>query len=183
MTQKGQFLGGEGSFKTEVASKAEVETGERIAITATSALVSGSVDPDGQVATYCFELGVYAGSGTQYGTVFSGSAGADVGEGEESLGVSGLQPGTTYVYRIRIQSGYGESIGATGTFTTAGVPDALQSPPPLEQLAVPLIEFPKAAEVKSLAKCKDGYRRNKHGKCVKGKKRGKTKRAGARHRG
>jgi hypothetical protein len=137
------------------------------------------VNPDGLPAGYAFELGVYEGVGTQYGVVFSGSAGSGSVPIEETLPLSGLQPGVTYAYRISVLSGYipGESHtlqGAPVTFTTAGVPAVLQIPPPLAQLPIPNIAFPKLS-LSPVLKCKSGYKRNKHGKCAKIKAKAKGK--------
>ena len=139
----GKTPGAEGMFKTGPAPVPQATTGSASAITATSALVSGTVNPDGQPATYAFELGVYNGAATQYGVVFSGPAGASAVPVEETLALTGLQPGVTYAYRIKVASGYGEATGQTMTFPTAGLPEVLPVATPLAMLAVPNIAFPK----------------------------------------
>ena len=102
------------------------------------------MNPDGQPATYRFELGVYNGAATRYGVVFSGPAGAGTTPLEEQLTLTGLQPATTYAYRILAASGYGTATGETMTFTTAGLPAVVFAPNVLAQLAIPNIAFPKA---------------------------------------
>jgi hypothetical protein len=151
-TESYERVGVEGEFTTGAAPAPSVSTGGSSAVTATSALISGTVDPDGLPASYAFELGVYNGANTQYGVVFSGSAGASLTAEERTLALSGLQPGTTYAYRVTISSGYivneTHTIqGATATFTTAGVPAVLVSPSALAQLSVPSIVFPQAVKV------------------------------------
>jgi NHL repeat len=143
--QGGRTPGEEGHFETGRLPIPQAQTGAHNLIAATSATVSGSVDPDGQPATYAFELGVYAGAATSYGIVFSGPAGAGTMFTEETLALSGLQPGTTYAYRIKISSGYGTAWGEPATFTTEGLAEALQPSIVLEQLAIPNIAFPKEA--------------------------------------
>ena len=69
-------------------------------MTSTSAVITGAVNPDGVPAGYAFELGVYNGTSTQYTIVYSAEAGSGNTPVEESLPVTGLQPGTTYAYRI-----------------------------------------------------------------------------------
>jgi NHL repeat len=133
----------EGSFTTAPVPVPHAVTGAASALGATSATISGTVNPDGAPATYAFELGIYSGAATQYGIVFSGAAGAGSVPVAETLPLSGLQPGTTYAYRIDVKSGYGESVGATVTFTTAGLPGVLVVPSVLAQLSVPNIAFPK----------------------------------------
>jgi hypothetical protein len=145
----------EGTFETAPAPAVQAQTGPATAIGTTSAVISGTVNPDGQASTYTFELGVYNGAATRYGIVFSGPAGAGSEPVEEQLGVSGLQPGTTYAYRISIHFGDGSlngasATGATATFTTAGLPAVLLSPAPLAQLSIPAIAFPKEAKVSTV---------------------------------
>jgi hypothetical protein len=130
-------------FTTAHAVSVEAATGPPSLVTVTGATVSGTVNPGGQPATYTFELGVYNGAATQYGTVFSGPAGASGTPVEEALALSGLQSGTTYAYRIVVKSGYGTAYGASATFTTLGLPSVLVVSPALAQLPVPSIAFPK----------------------------------------
>jgi hypothetical protein len=166
--------GPEGSFTTGPSPAVEAVTGPPSAITATSAVISGTVNPDGQAATYTFQLGLYNGAATSYGVVLSVPTGNETVPLPESLALTGLQPGTTYAYRITIHSGYGEALGAIGTFTTAGLPAILITPPSLTQLAVPKISFPKPPPAKPKT-CKRGYKRNKRGKCVKANAKPKPK--------
>jgi DNA-binding beta-propeller fold protein YncE len=127
---------------TAPAPVARASTGAAGAVATTSALIAGTVDPDGLTATYAFELGVYQGAATQYGTVFSGPAGEGVNPIEETLPLTGLQPGTTYAYRITITSAYGTSQGSPMTFTTSGLPAVLVVPSELSQLPIPPIAYP-----------------------------------------
>jgi len=174
--------GAEGTFTTAPAPVPSAETGASSAVTPTSAIVTGTADPDGLPASYAFELGVYSGAGTQYGVVFSGSAGSGASPLEETLQLVGLQPGTTYAYRITVSSGYifnktHTVQGGTVTFTTGGVPSVLALPPVLAQLPIPLVTFPKAAtapkrkpKVTSKKKSKAHSKKHKKAKAVKGKK-------------
>jgi hypothetical protein len=131
--------------------------------------VSGAVNPGSLPATYTFELGVYNGASTQYGVVLSAPVGTSSTPVAETLGLSGLQPGTAYAYRIAIHSGYGESVGAPVTFTTAGVPLAIVPPALTTMLSLPKITFPKAGKSHPRRACKAGYVRDKRGHCVKRK--------------
>jgi hypothetical protein len=149
--------GPEGSFTAGPAPVPQASTGAASALTATSATVSGSVNPDGLPATYVFELGVYNGADTQYGVVSSAPAGASTVPVEETLALTGLQPGTTYAFRIAISSGYVKNEshtvwGTPVTFTTAGLPEVLSVPAVLAQLAIPNISFPAAVASKSTTK-------------------------------
>ncbi|HEY3830594.1 MAG TPA: hypothetical protein VGL57_15495 [Solirubrobacteraceae bacterium] len=156
--------GAEGTFTTGPEPVPQATTGAPSAIGATTATVSGTVNPDGQPATYTFELGVYAGAATQYGIVLSGSAGAGSVPVAEGQGLSGLQPGTEYAYRIAVASGYGTATGETVLFTTEGVPAVLVSPPTLALLTVPGISFPKPVAVPvSRKQSKGKSKRSKRG--------------------
>ena len=141
----------EGEFQTALAPAPQVATGAASAVGTTTAVISGSVNPDGGQATYAFELGVYAGGETQYGVVLSAPAGLGSTPVAETFALSGLQPGTTYAYRITLSSGYVKNeahtvVGATETFTTAGLPAVLAEPPTLPLLAIPAIAFPAEAK-------------------------------------
>jgi hypothetical protein len=148
----GEATGAEGHFTTGALPTVQASTGPASAVTATGAVVSGSVDPGGQPAAYSFELGVYNGAATRYGVVLSGSVGAVSTPVEESVALTGLQPGTTYAYRVLVHSGYGVATGATVTFTTAGLPAVLSLPVVLAQLPLPPVAFPPAVTVKASTK-------------------------------
>ena len=132
----------EGVFTTMPAPVPQAVSGAASAIGATTATVAGVVNPDGQPAVYTFELGVDDAGTARYGIVLSASAGSGAVPVEETLPLSGLQPGTTYAYRIAVSSSYGTSYGETMTFTTAGLPAVLVEPVVLPQLPVPAIAFP-----------------------------------------
>jgi DNA-binding beta-propeller fold protein YncE len=152
----------EGAFTTLPVPVPQAQTGGYTELGATSATISGSVNPDGQPAAYTFELGVYNGAATQYGVVFSGAVSASTVSVPETLALTGLQPGTTYAYLIKVSSGYGTAAGVPVTFTTSGLPLVLSPPgsPPL--LAVPSIRFPKAAATpKTKKKPKKGHKAKK----------------------
>ena len=135
-------VGQEGVFTTEPAPVPLAVTAAAGGVGVTGAVASGSVDPDGQAATYTFELGVYAGAETRYGVVFSGSAGSGPTPVGEAVALSGLQPGTTYAYRIAVASGAGSDTGEAVLFTTLGLPAVLVAPSLPALLAIPPIAFP-----------------------------------------
>lgn len=173
VTEGGEKTGEEGAFTTLPTASVAATTGPANTVTLTSAVISGTVDPSGEPATYRFELGVSQGSSTQYGIVFSGLTGAGVTPIVESLALTGLQPGVVYAYRIAISSGYGNATGATAEFTTQGLPSVLVAPVPLAQLPIPAIAFPKAtgpAKPKAKAKKKTKAKTKKAGKSKKDKK-------------
>jgi NHL repeat len=192
--------GAESTFTTGIAPSPSVQAGAFGQLTPTSAVISGLVNPDGLPATYAFELGVYQGTGTQYGVVYSASAGSSTIPVEETLALSGLQPGTTYAYRLSISSGYITNEthtlqGAPAAFTTPGLPSVLANPPLLPQLAIPNVTFPAEAKgstttktltntqklTKALKACKRKQKGRKRAACIRkaekryGPSRGKRK--------
>jgi hypothetical protein len=159
-----------GTFTTAPASSPRAMTGQPGAIGSTTATISGTVDPDGQAATYAFEVGIDKGAATQYGTVFLGSAGSGVTPLTKTYGLSGLQPGTAYSYRITLRSGEVSLQGAAERFETAGIPQVLVPPVSSPLLAMPSgVFFPKALVVKKVAK-KTAKPKRKKAKKAKGKK-------------
>lgn len=177
--QNGQPGVPEGSFTTSPAPVVSVQTDAASMITSTSALISGTVQPDGQPTVYQFEIGVYEGASTRYGVVFSGSAGISTIEEQQSL--TGLQPGTTYAYRITAHFGDGtnpgsSAIGQTLTFTTPGLPAVLVSPPVLGLLNIPNIGFPKPVVTSKKRTHTNRRKTNKHKHKLKRRRRGGTAR-------
>jgi NHL repeat len=171
--------GAEGTFTTAAARVPSLQTGGNTVLSATSAVIAGSVEPNGVPTTYSFELGIYNGAGTQYGVIAGGSAGSAEGPVPVSASLTGLQPGTTYAYRLSISSGYllNETHtlqGATGTFTTPGLPSVLSSPASLPMLATPSIAFPTETKG-STTTTKALTRKQKLAKALKACKRDKQK--------
>jgi len=104
-------VGEEGHFTTGSSPVVEASTGAPSAITPTTAVLSGAVNPAGESATYSFELGVYAGASTVYGVVLSGPVPAETSAVTESEQLTGLQPGKATI-SVRCVPWYGE-ISAT----------------------------------------------------------------------
>ena len=92
-------------------------------VSESGATVHASVNPEGFATRYHFEYGTEA---ENYG---ASTPSAEAGSGTTSIQVSsaiaGLQPGTTYHYRIIADSATGTSAGEDKTFKTTGTP-----PPP-----------------------------------------------------
>jgi hypothetical protein len=97
----------------------DVTTGGASAITGSSATLTGTVDPNGRPTTYFFEYG----SSTSYGTKTPAkSAGTTTSAQSETAGISGLQAGHTYHFRIVATSDGGTSAGTDAVFTTNSAP-------------------------------------------------------------
>jgi hypothetical protein len=107
----------------QAASRPTVSTGPARQVSFSSALLTGSVNPNGANTSYYFQYGPTRALGFQ-------SAIADAGGGTHnvkvSLGISGLQPLTMYHYRLVAVNGAGATIGAEQSFLTLRVPLSLQ---------------------------------------------------------
>jgi hypothetical protein len=105
----------------EAASSPSVTTGRAGTITQTSAVLHGSVNPNGSSTTYYFQWGLTSSYGTNHAADAAGS-------GTSALSVSQtaghLSPGTTYHYRLVATNQLGTTLGTDRTFRTSG------SPPP-----------------------------------------------------
>jgi hypothetical protein len=85
----------------------------------TQATLNGTVNPNATDTRYYFQYG----ETTAYGSSTSeGDAGSGTAAVPESATVTGLEPNTTYHYRLVAKSTAGESYGADSTFTTLTVP-------------------------------------------------------------
>jgi hypothetical protein len=101
----------------------DATTGEVSVLTATGATLSGTVNPASKTlaASYQFEYGESA----TYGSLAPASP-TSIGTGETphelSAAVTGLQPNTTYHYRMVAYNANGRVEGSDRTFTTPGPP-------------------------------------------------------------
>jgi hypothetical protein len=81
-----------------------------------SALLKGTVDPQGLPASYWFEYGTAANFAGAAKTA-AGSAGSGSGAEPARATLAGLQPSTTYFYRLVANSTGGTTSGSTGAGT------------------------------------------------------------------
>jgi len=102
------------------ASSPTVSTSSATSIKETSAVLRGTVNPNGAPTTYQFVWGlqknVYGASSP------AKSAGHGTTTNAVAVTASGLTPGTVYHYRLIASSGFGTTLGADRTFTTTGHP-------------------------------------------------------------
>ncbi|MBV8948225.1 MAG: hypothetical protein JO046_16295 [Solirubrobacterales bacterium] len=101
------------------ASSPTVATGTRSNVTDTSAVLHGSVNPNGSATTYFFQWGLTNAYGVQ-------SVAHSAAHGTKPVSVSAvaavLIPGTVYHYRVVATNAAGTAVGADRTFKTAGNP-------------------------------------------------------------
>ena len=97
----------------------DVVAGAASSITATTATLNGTVDPNGRATTYHFEYGTSTAYGTSTG---SKSAGSATSPQSESVGISGLQAGHTYHFRLVAASDGGTTASKDSSFKTSSAP-------------------------------------------------------------
>jgi hypothetical protein len=150
VSEGGASVGAQGTFTTEAAPTVAAQTGLASAIGATGAIISGMVEAGGEPAAYRFELSTDTGVVSDYGVVSSGYVPADRSPVAEFVELGGLQPSTTYLYRIVAESGYGTAYGAPVAFSTGGLASLLLSPAALPLLAPPNVAFPGKTKTTTL---------------------------------
>jgi YVTN family beta-propeller protein len=110
----GTNFGSDQTFTTEI-DPPTVTTESAYSVTSSSATLNGSVNPNGASTNYYFEYGLTTG----YGSVTTST---NVGSGTTAVsvsdGISGLNPGTIYHFRIVATNGGGTSYGLDDTFIT-----------------------------------------------------------------
>lgn len=119
----GTSRGADGVLTT--SSAPAVVTGAATDVTATSATLNGTVDPNGQTTTWYFEYG----TGTSYGSKTAAkSAGSGTSQVSVAAAASSLTPGRLYHYRLVATSDAGASRGADRTFSTGSAPTSVSGP-------------------------------------------------------
>ena len=113
----GTARGGDQTFVSSAAPS--VSTKAASSVGDTTAKLNGSVNPNGQAATYYFEYG----TSTSYGAK-SPAAGIAAGTSTKSVSanVTGLVAGAIYHARLVAANASGTTLGADVTFTTSGKP-------------------------------------------------------------
>ncbi len=106
-----------------VSSKPGAITGRTSNVTFSSATLYGYVNASGLPTTYVFDYGTTGALGSQTPIAPAGNGTITL---KFNAGVTGLQPATTYHYRIVATNSAGTKDGAQRTFTTGSVPLSLQ---------------------------------------------------------
>ena len=107
------------SFKTSSAGQPPaVSTGVASSITSNSAILGGTVNPNGVDTLYWFVLAVTGASASAQPQPIKFELSAGNQAISVSVPISGLAPNTPYTFQIVASSGAGTSAGNYGTFTT-----------------------------------------------------------------
>jgi phosphodiesterase/alkaline phosphatase D-like protein len=113
------------------ASSPAVSTGKASSVKQQSAVLNGTINPNGSDTTYFFQWGLTNSYGVN-GATHSAGSGTKVVSAHETA--SGLIPGTVYHYRLVATNSFGTSAGADRTFKTAGHPPPGVSTGPASQV-------------------------------------------------
>ncbi len=105
------------------SSTPTVTTSNASNATFSSVIVYGYVNPNGQATNYVFQYGTTSGYGGQTPLAPAGNGTISI---KLSQTITGLQPGTTYHYRIVAVNSAGTANGKDRTFKTASVPLSVQ---------------------------------------------------------
>ncbi len=120
---------------TNAAAPPAVTTGTVTDVTATTAMVAGSVTPAGAPTDAAFQFGTTTAYGSQSPTV---AAGSGSGPAPVAQLIGGLKPETTYHFRtIALRGGTPVSVGADTSFTTAVAPPTPPAAQPLQVVTPP----------------------------------------------
>jgi hypothetical protein len=128
----GLNAGADVRFTTPVAVEG-VKTLPASEVLGTSATFSGSLEPNGFDTHYWFEYGPPT---NEYGlSTTHQDAGAQAsGEKPVSLPATGLEPNTTYNYRLAAENTFGVTLGGGESFTTRALPPVLAPPQPVSAI-------------------------------------------------
>ena len=99
-----------------------VNTGRAVAVTQSTATLTGSVNPRGVPTAYYFRVGLTKAYGTRTATTSAGAGKANVAV---SAPLTGLKPNTTFHYQLVAFSTGGTNRGADRTFKTPQIPTVL----------------------------------------------------------
>lgn len=114
-----QVREGGGSGSGAPTAPPEVTADEAVAVGTETAILQGSVNPNGGTTLVRFEYGLTEAYGTS-----TASQGAGNGDSPAAVAipVQGLLPATTYHFRMTASNSLGETSGSDGTFTTDAPP-------------------------------------------------------------
>jgi hypothetical protein len=115
----GTVVGGDLTFTTSKLPVPAVGTGLATGVTTATAVLNGTVNPEGLATSYYFQYGTTSGYGHNTATH---SAGSGTGSTAASQSLSGLAARTTYHYRIVAVNAGGTVDGKDATFVTTGAP-------------------------------------------------------------
>ena len=165
--------GPDATFETVKPLPPIVESESSAQVTQTSATLTTVVNPDGLLTTYALEVGTEVAPGQIAYTPTYGQVNEN-GE-PQSFSLTGLQPATTYHYRIVATNEDGTVPGPDQTFSTPGFPPVILAPPSLQLVPTPKEEEKKVTKVETRAQkyakavklCEKDKSKKKRAACLK----------------
>lgn len=140
----GTTYGPDQTFTTAALTPPTVVAGSASGVSATSATISGTVNPEGLKTSYEFQIGE---TSSYAGAQIFGDAGEGGGDEAVSTTLEYLVPGTTYHYRLVATNVDGTTYGPDETFTTPAIGSPIGQPASTPLLNVTLAnKFPNARE-------------------------------------
>jgi hypothetical protein len=140
--EDGTSYGQDETFTAVAGQSPLAVTGPTSGVSTGEATISGTIDPQGKETSYRFEYG----TNTEYGTQAFGTVLPELGVQTVALSLRGLDPSTTYHYRLVVSNPAGTSVGEDATFTTPGILDPLVNPTTTPLIATPAIAFPAGSQ-------------------------------------
>lgn len=116
LTATGDGTNGAPGGGTTTEQAPAVTTGSASGVSSSAATLNGTVNPNGQATTGHFEYGTTTAYGS---TTPNFNAGSGTTAVDKSAVLTGLQPSTTYHYRVDATNATGSATGADQTFTTS----------------------------------------------------------------
>jgi hypothetical protein len=163
----GTVVGADQTFTTLPPTPPTASTGGPVNVGHQSAIITGTIDPNGLSSTYEFQLGTEAG--VYYPQTFGSASGS--GEQGVSLELQSLAPGVTYHYRLVATNQDGTSYGQDQTFTTESYPNPLTVP--VSPALIPVAPATPPTKVAAKKAPKKPVKHKKHKKSKKKKKKKK----------
>jgi phosphodiesterase/alkaline phosphatase D-like protein len=144
----------DGTFTTPPRPRPpQVSTGAAAGLSQTAATIAATVNPNGQATTYAFQYGRTTAYGARTPTRSAGAGRAAVAV---RAALSGLQPRTTYHYRVVATNPTGAVAGADRVFTTAAPPPAPPAPAPIALVAPRTLRLDRRGAVSVRVVCPAG---------------------------
>lgn len=119
INESGQSVGEDQTFTTLKLPAGSTQPAT--SVKSTTATLNATVNPEGTATTYQFAYGTTTSYGAKLPLVPK-SAGSGTTAVAASQALTGLQPNTTYHYRIEATSENGSAVGKDGTFETEAAP-------------------------------------------------------------
>lgn len=166
----GTTVGPDETFTTAPGVLPVVATGVASGVSQNAVTISGTIGAQGIPTTYEFDVG----TDTSYGPRVFGDAGNSTEPQPFTLNLYGLQPGTTYHYRLVASNTYGTTYGADETFTTPGFPTSVIALPVTQSLvATPAFEPLSTVGVRTPTAAGTAKPKQKTRKHLKGRRKGR----------